>query len=291
MHGVSWGLQPEIPYATQRTLSLLAPPARTRLDRVLSEPVRPMNRRQKSLPEVNFSEYGNIRYLHLGTPWVQGSMMIDKPYDIHLDYVQRMMAWLLFVPLERVASMHAMQLGLGAAALTKFSWRHLRMTTTAIELNPQVVAACRLWFKLPPDSSRLSVVLGDAAEVAAHDHWRGQIDALQVDLYDHEAAAPVLDSAEFYADCRQLLSEHGIMTVNLFGRANRQPESLDKILTAFDPAGVWVFKPTPEGNTVVLAQRTPTVPNRSALMAQAEAIETRWPLPARRWVRVLKAVA
>lgn len=250
-----------------------------------------MNRRQKSLPEVNFSEYGNIRYLHLGTPWVQGSMMIDKPYDIHLDYVQRMMAWLLFVPLERVASMHAMQLGLGAAALTKFSWRHLRMTTTAIELNPQVVAACRLWFKLPPDSSRLSVVLGDAAEVAAHDHWRGQIDALQVDLYDHEAAAPVLDSAEFYADCRQLLSEHGIMTVNLFGRANRQPESLDKILTAFDPAGVWVFKPTPEGNTVVLAQRTPTVPNRSALMAQAEAIETRWPLPARRWVRVLKAVA
>ena len=250
-----------------------------------------MNRRQKSLPEVNFSEYGNVRYLHLGTPWVQGSMMIDKPYDIHLDYVQRMMAWLLFVPLERVASMQAMQLGLGAAALTKFSWHHLRMTTTAIELNPQVVAACRLWFKLPPDSSRLSAVLGDAAEVAAHDHWRGQIDALQVDLYDHEAAAPVLDSAEFYADCRQLLSEHGIMTVNLFGRANRQPESLDKILTAFDPTGVWVFKPTPEGNTVVLAQRTPTSPKRSELAAQAEAIEARWPLPARRWVKVLKPVA
>ena len=250
-----------------------------------------MTRRAPRLPEVNFSEHGPVRYLHLGTPWVQGSMMLDKPYDIHLDYVQRMMAWLLFVPLDKVASMQAMQLGLGAASLTKFCWRHLRMKTTAIELNPQVVAACRLWFKLPPDSARLSVVLGDAAEVAAHEHWRGQIDALQVDLYDHEAAAPVLDSAAFYADCRQLLSENGIMTVNLFGRSNRYPESLDKILKVFDPAGVWLFKPTREGNTVVLAQRSPVIPKRGALITQAEAIQARWPLPATRWVRVLKPVS
>ena len=250
-----------------------------------------MTRPRSVLPEVNFSDYGDVRYLHLGTPWVQGSMMMDKPFDIHLDYVQRMMAWLLFVPLERVASLQAMQLGLGAASLTKFCWRHLRMKTTAIELNPQVVAACRLWFKLPADSSRLSVVLGDAAEVAAHDHWRGQIDALQVDLYDHEAAAPVLDSADFYADCRRLLSDHGVMTVNLFGRSNRYPESLDKIVSAFGADAVWVFKPTREGNTVVLALRTPVVPKRGALAAQAEAIEAHWPLPAKRWVRVLKPVA
>ena len=250
-----------------------------------------MNRRQKSLPEVNFSEYGNVRYLHLGTPWVQGSMMIDKPYDIHLDYVQRMMAWLLFVPLERVASMQAMQLGLGAAALTKFSWHHLRMTTTAIELNPQVVAACRLWFKLPPDSSRLSAVLGDAAEVAAHDHWRGQIDALQVDLYDHEAAAPVLDSEDFYADCRTLLTEDGCMTVNLFGRSSSYERSLDKIRGAFGDDAVWAFKPTREGNTVVLAQRTPLRPKRAELMARAEAIQSRWDLPATKWLRVFKPVA
>jgi spermidine synthase len=48
------------------------------------------------LPEVNFSDYGNVRCLHLGTEWVQGSMLIDQPYDIELEYVQRMMAWLLF---------------------------------------------------------------------------------------------------------------------------------------------------------------------------------------------------
>ena len=172
-----------------------------------------MARKKPTLPDVNFSEYGPVRYLHLGTEWVQGSMKIEQPFDIDLDYVQRMMAWLLFVDPDTVAKRHAMQLGLGAASLTKFCYKHLRMQTTAIELNPQVIAACRLWFKLPADNTKLSVVLGDAEEVARHSHWQGQIDALQVDLYDHEAAAPVLDSEAFYADCRRLLTDEGCMTV------------------------------------------------------------------------------
>ena len=243
-----------------------------------------------ALPEVNFSDVGGIRYLHLGTEWVQGSMRLASPFDIDLEYVQRMMAWLLFVEPDAVADGHAMQLGLGAASLTKFCHKHLRMRTTAIELNPQVIAACRLWFRLPADSARLQVVLGDAAEVAAHAHWRGQIDALQVDLYDHEAASPVLDSEAFYADCRQLLTPQGCMSVNLFGRDVSYEHSLQKISAAFGPEAVWAFRPTREGNTVVLAQRTPQRPTREQLQARAEAIEVRWPLPARKWLKVLNPV-
>lgn len=241
-----------------------------------------------SLPEVNFSDYGNVRYLHLGTEWVQGSMLLDAPYDIELEYVQRMMAWLLFVEPSSVAKRHAMQLGLGSAALTKFCRKKLGMKTTAIELNPQVVAACRLWFKLPADDSRLAVVLGDAAEVAAHERWRGQVDALQVDLYDHEAAAPVLDSEAFYADCRKLLTDDGCMTVNLFGRTSSYAKSVAKIQAAFGTDAVWAFKPTREGNTVVLGLRQAQHPTRAVLAARAETIQTRWALPASRWLRVLK---
>jgi spermidine synthase len=240
------------------------------------------------LPEVNFSDHGDIRYLHLETEWIQGSMRLDAPFDIDLDYVQRMMAWLLFVEPPSVAKRHAMQLGLGAAALTKFCHKKLRMKTTAIELNPQVVAACRLWFKLPKDDARLSVVLGDAQEVVAHEHWRGQVDALQVDLYDHEAAAPVLDSEAFYRDCRTLLTEDGCMTVNLFGRSSSYERSLKRIQAAFGADAVWAFKPTREGNTVVLALREAVHPARTQLALRAEEIETRWSLPARKWLRVFK---
>jgi len=240
------------------------------------------------LPEVNFSDQGDTRYLHLGTQWIQGSMRLDDPYAIDLEYVQRMMAWLLFVEPGTVAKRHAMQLGLGAAALTKFCHKKLRMRTTAIELNPQVVAACRLWFKLAGDDSRLSVVLGDAAQVVAHEHWRGQVDALQVDLYDHEAAAPVLDSEAFYRDCRSLLTEDGCMTVNLFGRSSSYDRSLKRIQAAFGPEAAWAFKPTREGNTVVLALREPARPTRAQLSERAEAIESRWGLPARKWLRVFR---
>ena len=246
---------------------------------------------KRALPEVNFSDYGDVRYLHLGTEWVQGSMKLDAPFEIELEYVQRMMAWLLFVDPAEVPKRHAMQLGLGAGSLTKFCRKALRMRTTAIELNPQVVAACRGWFKLPADDAKLRVVVADAQTEIRKPAWQGAVDALQVDLYDHEAAAPVLDSEDFYADCRRLLTEEGCMTVNLFGRSSSYERSLEKIAAAFGQEALWAFRPTREGNTIVLAQRSPSRPKRPALAERAQSIQTRWGLPAPKWLRVFKPIA
>ena len=240
------------------------------------------------LPEVSLSEYAGVRTLHLGSEWVQGTMLVHSPYEIELEYVQRMMAWLLFVDPAGVAGRHAMQLGLGSAALTKFCHRRLRMRCTAVELNPQVLAACRTWFRLPPDDERLAVVLADAGTEVRNPRWLGSVDALQVDLYDQEAAAPVLDSADFYADCRALLTDDGCMTVNLFGRASSFERSLQKIAAAFGERALWAFKPTREGNTVVLAQREPGRPGRTLLAERAESIHTRWQLPAPKWLRAFR---
>ena len=244
----------------------------------------------QTLPEVTLSEDGEVRFLHLGTEWIQGSMLIDEPFVIELDYVQRMMAWLLFVDPDTVTKRRAMQLGLGSAALTKFCFKICRMDTTAIEINPQVLAACRGWFKLPPESARLRVVLADAEQEIRNPAHTGQIDALQIDLYDHEAAAPVLDSPDFYADCRTVLTDDGAMTVNLFGRDTSYERSLQSICAAFGDDAVWAFKPTREGNTVVLAQRQADRPTRMQLLARAETIQARWGLPAVKWLRIFKPV-
>jgi spermidine synthase len=241
-----------------------------------------------TLPEVNFSDYGDVRYLHLGTPWIQGSMLMDAPFDIELEYVQRMMAWLLFFDAAEVPRLHAMQLGLGSAALTKFCYKKLRMKTTAVELNGQVISACRLWFKLPADDSRLTVLLADAGDEIKKPQHAATVDALQVDLYDHEAAAPVLDTPAFYAHCRELLTDNGVMTVNLFGRDSSYERSLEKIAEAFGPQAVWAFRPTREGNTVVAAQRQASRPERPFMVQRAEAIESRWGLPASKWLRLFK---
>lgn len=78
------------------------------------------------------------------------------------------------------------------------------------------------------------------------------------------------------------------MTVNLFGRASSFDRSVEKMAAAFGADAIWAFKPTREGNTVVLAQRTPNRPKREVMMARAEIIEAQWGLPATKWVRVFK---
>ena len=215
-------------------------------------------------------------------------MYLSRPTALVHEYIERMMVWLLFVEPDSVEHRQAMQLGLGAGSLTKFCHKELRMKTTAIELNDMVLQACRGWFKLPADNGRMAVVIADAAREIQKPEWRGKVDALQVDLYDEEAAAPVLDTAGFYADCRATLTDDGCMTVNLFGRVSSFQRSVERMAQAFGKEAVWAFKATREGNTVVLAQRTPHRPPRSVLQERASAIAQRWALPADKWVRVFK---
>ena len=137
----------------------------------------------------------------------------------------------------------------------------------------------------------MQVILADAAREIRDPKWWGTVDVLQIDLYDHDAAAPVLDSKAFYADCRRLLTDDGCLTVNLFGRASSYDNSLEKIAAVFGRDAVWPFKATREGNTVVLAQRTASRPKRAAMAERAADIENRWGLPAAQWVRVLKPLA
>jgi spermidine synthase len=245
-------------------------------------------KKQQDLAGATISEFDGVRYLHLGTPWVQGAMRIRKPKQIELEYVQRMMAWMLWRPSEQVAQGHAVQLGLGGAAITRFTHQVLRMQTTVVELNPTVIAACRLWFHLPADDERLAVLEADAADWVADAGHLQTVDVLCVDLYDHEAAAPVLDDERFYAACRAVLAPGGLMTVNLFGRDASFERSAALLAAAFGADQVWQLAPTREGNTVVVAGRGVQVPDRETLTARAETIQSRFGLPARKWLRLVR---
>nr|MDQ2733720.1 spermidine synthase [Pseudomonadota bacterium] len=85
-----------------------------------------------------------------------------------------------------------------------------------------------------------------------------------------------------------VLNTGGVMTVNLFGRAATFERSVERISAAFGADEVRSLKPTREGNTVVIAMKHVTVPGRDELARRAENIETRWKLPARKWLRMLR---
>lgn len=245
-----------------------------------------------ALPEVTISESDGVRTLHLGSVWVQGAMRIRKPQFVELEYVQRMLASLLWRPPEALGEGAAVQLGLGAGAITRFTHKALRMPTTAVELNPQVVEAGRAWFHLPAE---VEVVVMDAGRWLAERAEPQSAALLHVDLYDQEAAAPVLDDEDFYAGCRALLDHGGVMAVNLFGRHARFEVSVRRIAAVFGEDQVWSLRPTREGNTVVVAGRAAELPPRDELLRRAAAIEARFGashgLPARKWVRMLRLFA
>ncbi len=248
-----------------------------------------MPRRNPEMAPATMSEADGVRYLHLGTPWVQGAMRVRKPHALELEYVQRMMAWMLFRPATDVARGHAVQLGLGAGAITRFCHRTLKMKTTAVELNPTVIAACRLWFHLPADDKRLRVMNADASAYVSDAAHIETADVLNVDLYDHDAASPVLDDQAFYDACHRLLVPRGVMTVNLFGRDASFERSASRIARTFGVSRVVMLRPTKEGNTIVVALKEAEVPPRETLAGRAENIETRFALPARKWLRMIRA--
>jgi len=237
---------------------------------------------------ATLSEFDGVRFLHLDSIWVQGAMRIRKPQQLELEYVQRMMAWMLWRDSAELREGQAIQLGLGAAAITRFCHKVLRMQkTTAIEINPTVISACRAWFHLPEDDARLTVVNADAAQwVAEADPQQAAV--LNVDLYDHDAASPVLDDEAFYAGCRALLAEGGLMTVNLFGRDASFARSATRIARVFGSDQVWRLSPTKEGNTIVVAGRGVAVPEREELERRAANIESQFGLPARKWLRLVQ---
>lgn len=237
---------------------------------------------------ITLSELDGVRYLHLDSPWVQGAMRIRRPQEVVLEYVQRMLAALLWLP--TLAPGRAVQLGLGAGALTRFSVKALGWPTTVVEIHPGVVEANRLRFHLPEGDPRLELVVGDAGP------WLAQAEPasatlLQVDLYDHEAAAPVLDDEAFYAACYRLLADGGVFAVNLFGRRASFADSAARIVQAFGAANVWTLRATREGNTVVVAGRGAPWPGRDERLRRADALEARFGklgLPARKWLRLVR---
>lgn len=235
-------------------------------------------------PSPTISEDEGVRYLHLGTEWIQGAMRISKPDVIELEYVQQMMMWLLFNQHPR----HIVQLGLGAAALTKFCNRQFPETRiTAVELNPAVIEICHSKFGLPPNDARLHVVQMDAMDFVQDPANHAAIDVLQVDLYDENARGPVLDTPEFYMACAACLKPDGMLTINLFGEPSSHAKNLQAMQPAFD-AIVWLPE-VHEGNVIIIAfKRAPAI-DFSMLYTRASAIRRTLNLPAKSWVDGLKA--
>jgi len=202
------------------------------------------------MASIDISEEAGVRYLHFGSHWIQGAMRIARPWALELDYTRDMMVPLLLRP-QRTWPKNVLQVGLGAASLTKFLYRHRpHAKQVVVEISPDVVTAAWQFFKLPDDNARLTIDVGDGhAYMAAS---RARFDLILVDGFDAKGRAGMLDTVPFYCNCRARLADDGILVANLLSRRRGAAPGLAPIREAFEER-VLALPPCEAGNTIVMA--------------------------------------
>jgi spermidine synthase len=202
---------------------------------------------EDKLPAVNVVERDGVRILCLDSNAVQSSMKISDPYQLEITYTRGMMCFMLFTKTAK----NILAIGLGGGSMPKYIHHFLpKMKTIAVELNPAVIQAARTQFLLPEDDDRLTVLNENGASyVAEHDDCA---DVILLDAYDGKGVAHDLSTQAFLDRCYRVLTEHGILTVNLWSSDRSFETYLERIQTSFD-GRVLVMPTGKPGNIAVFA--------------------------------------
>jgi spermidine synthase len=238
---------------------------RRRLAYVNCEPILPIpasrkatvihaweNQGMPKLPShsIETSDEAGVRFLHFGSEWVQGAMRIARPWALELEYTRELMLALALRP-DNNWPQTVLQIGLGAASVTKFLYRHRpNCHQTIVEINAAVPLVAAQMFKLPQDESRIQIQIADGIEWMADS--RKRFDLIVVDGYDHNARFGGLGSEAFYRDCRARLSKQGLLALNLFGRSRGYAKQTENLSQAFS-GRVLPLPANDEGNAIAFA--------------------------------------
>lgn len=231
---------------------------------------------------VHLSEQHGVRALHLGNSMVQSAMRLAAPNQLELAYTRCMMGFMLFHPHPA----DILMIGLGGGSLAKFVYHRLYSTrTTVIEINPQVIAAARSYFLVPPDDERLQVLMGEGGEyVASHP---ASTDVLMVDGFDDGCQVASLCTEDFYNHARAALKRNGVLVVNLLSRGRGFQNYMRRIDNSFS-GHVSTLAADPHGNLIVFAFRQN--PSRGVwedLPERAKKLENEFGLPFTEFVKKL----
>jgi spermidine synthase len=156
-----------------------------------------------------------------------------------------------------------------------------------VEINPEVVAAARTFFGLPPDEDRVKVLVADGAAYVPS--RPAAYDVLLLDAFEDGRSVRALATQEFYDACRDALRPGGILVVNFIADEPRFGTYLARIERAF--GGKVLCLPAEDRvNMIVLglrgrATRIPVAP----LKRTARELRRRYDLPFDRFVRDLVA--
>ncbi len=173
-----------------------------------------------------------------------------------------MMGFLLFCPNPRRIEM----IGLGGGSLAKYCYHHLPgADITVVEIDPRVIAL-RERFAIPHHDERFRIICADGADFVRDDLSRP--DVILVDGFNSRGQAGSLCSANFYANCRDRLSDKGILVVNLCDDILGSRTAKTRLRRTFD-GKIGVVPVARQDNRVVFALKDTAFPPDADQLLQA----------------------
>lgn len=202
------------------------------------------------MSSIRINQEHGVRYLQFDSHWIQGAMRLARPWSLELDYTREMMMALVMRP-DRGWPRSVLQVGLGAASITRFLHRYKpKAALEVVEIDPEVVLNAWQFFRLPEESARLRIEIGDGYRYMATS--RRRFDLILVDGFESRGRTGKLHTLPFYHLCRARLNDGGMLVTNLLSRRKRVETNADPIRKAFDDR-VLVLPPC-DANTVVVAK-------------------------------------
>ncbi|HEX9571234.1 MAG TPA: fused MFS/spermidine synthase, partial [Burkholderiales bacterium] len=198
---------------------------------------------------IEIVEEGGVRVLQIGGDAIQSAMRVDAPDRIELDYVQAMMAFLLFRPKPR----EVLMVGLGGGSMARFIHQRMpNVRVSVVEIDPGVVTVARRYFHFPEEDERLEILIGDGAELVPR--RPAGADVLVVDGFVNGRPAQGLCTRSFYDGAFAALREPGVMVANFMADDGKIERHLDRIEKSFGRSPTLLLAQE-EDNLIAFAHR------------------------------------
>jgi len=220
---------------------------------------------QRSLyRNIEVNDQGDLRCLKFQTKQRQSQQscfLKSDPKKLVFSYTQLLLSSLLLnANPEKI-----LIIGLGGGTLSN-TFHDLLPDSQIdnVELDPAVITVARKYFYYFENSQIKSVIQDGRLFVKRALHQRKQYDLIILDAFNGDYIPEHLLTVEFLTECKQLLTQKGVLAANTFSQSNLYNHESATYQSVF--GDFFNVKNSESGNRIILASQH--LPNKSAINQQ-----------------------
>jgi len=207
-----------------------------------------IHRCQDGYGPIVVTEDALTRILYFGSANRQSRMLLNRPAIPLMQYMQGILAALVFNPAPR----HVTILGLGGGNLASFFLKYIPgCKVTVVELRSAVIDIAAEFFDFPLSHPDVEIVNADARDYFVH--CRPHSDLMIVDLFDAHGPSGFVTEEAFLRQCHESVAKQGIVVFNYWNRKqDKVKQFVSKLQNINYNGGVLGYEPNPKRGNVIL---------------------------------------